>query len=105
LQQCEDMWYRFFTECLEICSGSIGTLLGSPQRELELKALPEAVFEELMERAFAKIQEQAQSGVRQAFVPSPLDMLVRFLIPTKGCTSVFELLIKEKKRARDLYKL
>lgn len=51
LHLCEDMWYDFFSKCLDICAGGLEELIKNPAREKELFTLPEAVMEEVISRA------------------------------------------------------
>jgi hypothetical protein len=99
IAMCEDMWYSFFSLCLEVCSASLESMLrSSPAVERELLALPEAVLEEVFERAFTRLHYQANSG--------SLDTIVKFMLKskTKRCKSVFDLLTHEKAKAMKNYR-
>jgi hypothetical protein len=96
---CEDMWYSFFSQCLEVCSTSLEFMIrSSPAVERELLALPEAVLEEVFERAFTRLYCQANSGA--------LETIVKFMLKskTKRCKSVFDLLTEEKAKAMKNYR-
>ena len=96
---CEDMWYAFFSHCLEVCAGSLEVMLRSSLvMERELLQLPEAVHEEVLERAFTRLHYQANSGA--------LETIVKFMLKSKGkrCKSVFDLLANEKMKAISNYR-
>jgi hypothetical protein len=48
LHQMEDLWYDFFSHCLDVASSNFEILLKSPN---QLMTLPEPILDEIIERA------------------------------------------------------
>jgi len=61
--------------------------------------LPEAILEEVFERAFTRLHYAANSGA--------LETIVKFMLKhkTKKCKSIFDLLTHEKAKAIKNYRL
>ncbi len=87
LHQMEDMWYDFFSRCLDAASTNFENLIKT--KEKDLLQLPEPIVDEIIERAFNKVHRSQQA--RHA-----IDLIVRFMLKIRGVPSVFDLLTLEK---------
>lgn len=87
--QSEDIWYGFFSRCLEICADKVDFLVS--EMETEMMELPEAVIDEIFERAL-RLQQRVYSVE-----------YIKFLLRYKKLMSVFELFDLEKRKSVNQY--
>ena len=94
----EDIWYDFFSRCLDVASTNFAYLIKI--NEKDLTNLPEPILDEILERAFTKVHRSQQATIQ-------IELMVKFMLKLRGAmgntNNVFDLLTLEKAKARDTF--